>query len=141
MDWINDSIAIGNFSEATDKRLLRDAGIRSILSLDGSLEEESAEELGVDDIAAIALIDGPGNDPRRFSRAVETLCELVEQLSPVLVHCHAGRSRSVAVVAGYLVSAEGLHPHQALSRIRTERQVFIAPELEGLLTAMSRRTP
>lgn len=110
MDWITDTIAIGNHIEARDTILLREAGFASILSLDGSLSESEAECLGVTEIVSVELMDGAGNDPRRFDRATASLGRLIRETPPVLVHCHAGRSRSVAVVAAHFVVSEGCGP-------------------------------
>ena len=101
MNWIDDFVAIGNHPDARDANLPRVAGFRSVLSLDGSTVEANVSALGHDDVVSIQVIDGPGNDVAVFRSAVDALVELVESAPPVLVHCHAGRNRSEAVVAGY----------------------------------------
>ena len=101
MNWITDQIAIGNYLDAQDLELLRREGIMSILSLDGSLAGRAPSELGVQKIAAMKLQDGPGNDRATFLQAVDTLARFVSASPPVLVQCHAGRSRSVVIVAGH----------------------------------------
>ena len=79
------------------------------------------------------LIDGLGNDMRTFTRAVDTLIQFVESHPPVLVHCHAGRSRSPIVVAGYLIVKEKMEPEDALAFIGTKREINVTPGLEDLL--------
>lgn len=39
--------------------------------------------------------------------------------NPTLVHCYAGRDRTGAVLAGYLVTYRGLTPDQAIDVVRT----------------------
>jgi protein-tyrosine phosphatase len=136
MDWVTESIAIGNYIEARDDALIRHCGFRSLLSLDGSVEENEASALGFDLIVAVKLIDGPGNDLAQFRYAVESLVDLAEpshDSSPILVHCHAGRSRSVAVVAGYLKHTRHLSVAAAIAHIADRREIALAPELRALL--------
>jgi protein-tyrosine phosphatase len=133
MDWITDEIAIGNFAESQDVALLKASRIRSILSLDGSLDRQHAAELGVAEVVGYPLIDGPGNDLRVMEFAVADLESLVRRLSPVLVHCHAGRSRSVAVVAGYLMRRHDISADEAIRRVSARRESSVAPALLDLL--------
>lgn len=53
------------------------------------------------------LIDGPGNPDARFKETVEQLAKVIALGKPVLVHCHAGISRSPTVLAKYLSLVEG----------------------------------
>jgi protein-tyrosine phosphatase len=103
MDWIIETIAIGTFLEARNHTLRVASGIRSILCLDAVLRDPDEPNLDVDDYEVIDFADGPGNDPRLFDRAVQLVGVLSEQSPKLLVHCRAGRSRSVVVVAGYLM--------------------------------------
>ena len=50
MDWITETIAIGNYLEAQDVALLRKHGIRSILSLDRTLQNAAPTSLGLNAI-------------------------------------------------------------------------------------------
>jgi protein-tyrosine phosphatase len=133
MDWITDEVAIGNYLEAQDTALLRASRFRSVLSLDGTLTPGQAADLGVEEVVVIRLLDGPGNDLFTFRRAVAAVTELVENRSPVLVQCHAGRSRSAVVVAGYLVRALGLDPEEALAQVSARREICVTRGLEELL--------
>ena len=55
----------------------------------------------------------------------------------VLVHCRAGRSHSVAVVAGHLVVTEGTSTTDALSRVSALRASFVAPELRAAVERLA----
>lgn len=141
MDWISDRIAIGNHLEARDADLIRRHGLRSLLSLDGSVSESEAVALGLDDIIAIPLIDGPGNRPGQFRRAVNCLIALADPangLMPVLVHCHAGRSRSAAVVAGWLMLTRGFSPDAAIAHVARIRDIAVEDALLQLLHRLPR---
>jgi len=133
MNWITDRIAIGNCFDAQSKALLTLHGFRSALSLDGALSVWQPSELGLAEIAVVQMVDGPGNDLATYRRAVETLARLVESHPPTLVQCHAGRSRSPIVVAGYLVRTRDLDPVQAIGEVAAKRDINISDGLEHLL--------
>lgn len=133
MDWITDEIAIGNYLEAQDAALLSQHAFRSVVSLDGSLTAKHATEFGLAEVAAYRLIDGAGNDLRVFRYAVEDLRRLVRLQPPVLVQCHAGRSRSAVVVAAYLMHARKLDPEAAIAAVAAKREINVTPALVELL--------
>jgi len=133
VDWITDQVAIGNYLEAQDAALLMQHGFRSALSLDGSLAERHAAEIGLAEVVTYKLIDGPGNDIRVFRFAVEDLRRLAASHGPVLVQCHAGRSRSAVVVAAHLMEVLGIGSGEALARVAAKREVNITPALVDLL--------
>ena len=133
MDWITDRIAIGNYLEAQNPTFLSNNGFRSVLSLDGTLTSHEPDDLKVEEILVVKLIDGAGNSLLSFRRAVEYLDDLVESYPPVMVHCHAGRSRSAVVVAGYFMQTEGIGPKEALARVSSKREINITQGLENLL--------
>ena len=133
MDWITDEIAIGNYREAGDRIFLATQGIRSILSLDGTLSASHAESLRLVEVAGYRLIDGAGNDARLFRLAVDDLRRMLKAAPPVLVHCHAGRSRSAVLVAAFLMQAEKLGPSEAVSRVASRRAINITEDLLALL--------
>jgi hypothetical protein len=89
VDSITDSIWIGNYVDATDRAALATAGIRSVLCLDGCMAATKPQDLGVERVEVVELIDGAGNSPERFLRAVRLLRDLAGAHAPVLVHCHA----------------------------------------------------
>ena len=133
MDSITERIWIGNSEEAKDRESVRLAGIRSTLCLDGCMKSQEAAEAGVDRIEVVELIDGSGNRPEVFLRAVRLLRELAAKHPPVLVHCYAGRSRSAAVVCKYFMQEEGNSLREAMRRITSKRKVAIAAGLQDLL--------
>jgi protein-tyrosine phosphatase len=136
MDWITNRIAVGNYLEAQDILLLRKEGISSVLSLDRTLQEGDAERLGLKAIEAVPLEDAAGNDPRQFRRAVDAVETLAAQAGPVMVQCHAGRSRSAVVVAGYLMKSLGLNAEEAIARVGAKRAIAVNPALVRLLETL-----
>lgn len=137
MDWITDRVAIGNYLEARDATLLKEQGFRSAISLDGTLAEQQAAELGLFEVTSYSLVDGPGNDLRVLHFAVDDLRRLAAQ-GPVLVQCHAGRSRSVVVVAAYLMEAHRISAREAISRVAAKREINVTPALVDLLRKLEK---
>jgi protein tyrosine phosphatase (PTP) superfamily phosphohydrolase (DUF442 family) len=133
VDWITDRVAIGNCLEARDSALLKRSGFRSVLSLDGTLVEQDAAELGLSEVVSHPLVDGPGNDMRILCFAVGDLRRLVASHGPVLVQCHAGRSRSVVVVAALLMEVHGIDAREAIALVAAKREVSVTPALFDLL--------
>lgn len=133
MDQITNEIWIGSFVDAQDSEALSGRGIRSILCLDGCLRERKARELGVDRVEVVELIDGSGNRQEVFLRAVALLADLKKRHSPVLVHCHAGQSRSAAVVCKFFMKHQGMNLADAMKRIASKRKVAIQVGLQEVL--------
>src|SRR5580704_14351230 len=117
MDWITDKIAIGNYLDAKDSELISKEKIASILSLDGGLLGMKPQELGVRRIETNKLEDNSKNHPETFLAAVRLLQKMVLDSSPVMVQCHAGRSRSVIVVAGFLMASSGITAKEAIAKV------------------------
>ena len=132
MDWITDKIAIGNYLDASDIVSLQKAGIQSTLCLDGCLKNTVPTELGLKRIEVVELIDGAGNPPEVFRRAVRLCKELVRDCAPTLIHCHAGESRSAAVLCRYFMD-RGDSLASAMKRISTKRRVAINAGLQEAL--------
>lgn len=109
MDKIRDNIYIGNSHDAQhEKPALKAAGITAILNVAWDLTNKTTTHNEFK-MCKVGLVDGNGNNPIIALAAVMTLQGLLQAGERVLIHCHEGKSRSVAVTAAYLV-AEGEHP-------------------------------
>ncbi|WLQ16624.1 dual specificity protein phosphatase [Hahella aquimaris] len=98
------------------------------------LKEECCDEDNTDvDVLCLPLIDGRGNDKRLFNDAVDFIHDVVSSGDRILVHCHAGRSRSVCIVARYFMMKQGITSHQALSMISAKREIYLSPGIEEIL--------
>jgi uncharacterized protein (DUF779 family) len=71
-----------------------------------------------------------GNRPEVFLRAIGLLKRLKAKHSPVLVHCHAGQSRSAAVVCKFGSSDE--FESGVMEAIETELEVAFIAQAVGL---------
>lgn len=121
MDFITDQIAIGDAEDAANVVEMRNQGIRSVISLNGQLLGVSPDQLGLEALRAFSLGDGWMVNRFEFEKALEDLQQLTKTHSPVLVHCTEGRSRSVMLVAAYLMRSKELSFEEAIERIREER--------------------
>lgn len=130
MDWITDQLAIGNFLDAQSLP----NGIDAILCL----RENCCDGRTDVDALCLPLLDGPGNDPRGIEDALDFISEVVAAGQRILVHCHAGRSRSVVVVARHLMRSRGLTAPAAIDLIASRREVYLSPGIEDLLTSSAR---
>lgn len=128
MSQVTDQIFIGKRSDPFDTEIIKAAGIQSILSLNGRLEQ-SASELGVEKLVSFNLTDGAGNHYWVLKNAIHTLGELVQEAAPVLVHCQAGVSRSPAIVAAHLMQTSDMSFDEALELIAVNRRVNVSPDL------------
>ena len=130
MDWITENVAIGNYVDGEDEALIEREGIRSILCLDCRLAPPPGLKVRRH---VVDLVDAPAKQLDAFMKAVQLLERLVAEASPVLVHCHAGRSRSVVLVAALLMRAKGLTPEDAIAFVSKKREAAITPGVEQLL--------
>ena len=101
MTKITDCIWIGNSHDAGHPQPLKDVGIDAILNCAHDLFGPYGWNAGFH-YAQCGMVDGPGNPPMAYQSAVLQLASLVALGKKVLVHCHKGESRSVAVVIAYL---------------------------------------
>jgi protein-tyrosine phosphatase len=86
--------------------------------------------LGLERTEVMRLEDAPGNEPRLYRLAVDYLADPVREMSPVLVQCNVGTSRSAVVAAGYLVTARGWRAEEALALVASKRAIAETPGLE-----------
>jgi len=127
VDWITDQIAIGNYIDA---REIKSGTVDSILCLIENCCNQQSTEF---DVLNIPLFDGAGNNNVSFDDCVDFIDETVSSNQKILVHCHAGRSRSVCIVARYFMIKQGLTSHQAINLIGEKREVYLSPGIEELL--------
>lgn len=123
MNKITDQIYIGNYSSAEMLDYGNREGITHILNCTPSyhegLESFNVKQININDGFAIPL------ESIRF--AIESITEAVSSGGKILVHCHAGVSRSVSLVCAYLMYT-GFSWDEALQFVRERRpQAFPHP--------------
>jgi len=128
MDWVTKQIAIGNYLDAKNAS---PAEVDAILCLRPDCCDENDAAF---DILCVPLSDGAGNNQRFFDEALAFLDDVVSRGEKILVHCHAGRSRSVCIVARYLMLKQNISSQQALEVIALKREIYLSTGIEEILS-------
>jgi protein-tyrosine phosphatase len=114
---------LGGLWDATSFEQLQEFNITAILDVASNQNQPTYGRL----YSNVRLIDGPGNMPRDFEQAVLALESLMnDSAEVVLIHCHAGVSRSPTICATYLAKKNKTTFDEAVASIRLNRQ-FIDP--------------
>ena len=117
-------IWIGNQYAAQNEAWLREQGIQHIVSLvgeppEGRLENINYLVLNLDDVQGENILDAV-----RTVHLFLSTCRLLPGSEPrMLIHCHAGVSRSAAVVIGHLMLRDCLSYEEAYQRVKEARSV------------------
>lgn len=127
MDWITQNIAIGNFFDA--QGAIERQEVDAVLCLRPDCCDEDSEQCN---ILCIPLTDGGGNTQKSVVDALDFIHEAVSNDEKILVHCHAGRSRSVCIVAAYLLRYGGHSEDSALELIRSKREIYLSDGIEEI---------
>ena len=95
---------IGNVGDARDVRSVLNLGVEAVVDL-------ASNELPVEvprDVVYLRLpiVDGTGNAPQLLKLAIDTTAHLIASRTPTFVFCSAGLSRSPAIVAAAIATAE-----------------------------------
>jgi protein-tyrosine phosphatase len=138
MDRIRNNIFIGNSHDAQhEKEALKAAGVTAILNVAWDLTNKTTTHNEFK-MCKVGLVDGDGNNPLIATCAVMVLKGLLEDGHTVLVHCHEGKSRSVAVVAALLVlEKECRNFDSAHAEIQRHRQTGLNPNLRKLFSSVT----
>ena len=126
MDWITKHIAIGNFLDARKSKTQVDA----MLCLLDSCCNPADRHV---DVECIPMVDGAGNEDHKIREALSFINDIVSAGDRILVHCHAGRSRSVVIVAKYLMKYRRHTRSDALLKISEAREIYLSPGVEDIL--------
>lgn len=117
MNFITDNIFIGNSQDAKNKEVLEELGITACLNCAIDLDYACP----VEHYSKVGLTDGPADQREKFVEAMNELDILLESGHRVLVHCHCGVSRSVAVVAAWIAKKYDKSIYEALHEIARRR--------------------
>lgn len=134
MDFVTERIAVGGRKDAENVAVLREQGITAVLNVAWDLDivyprRSEGSSVFALEYQKVGLIDGRGNHPGTLLAAVWILSQLLERHQRVLVHCHAGVSRSATVVALYLATFDGKSFREGIQEVRKHRP-FADPHRE-----------
>jgi len=111
---------IGNLRAASSPKWLHDHGITHVLNVGA----DKVEKLPGINYMRFEIEDDPSsNIAQLFDKAEAFITDALSSGGRILVHCHAGISRSCTIVAMYLVRNAGMKPIEALNFIRKARPI------------------
>ena len=126
VDSITDSVYLGNYYFARDKKALQRMGITSILLCDPSLEQHFPNDFNY---CRIAFENEQEKDIFSYFSDAWRFIETELANSPdnkVLVHCHAGMSRSNSIVISYVMKKRSMSYKQAFDFVEQRRASFFS---------------
>lgn len=126
MDTITDRVYLGNYDFASDRERLQRSGITSILVCGSSLTQHFPNDFNY---LQLPVEDKTEQDLSRYFSMAWDFIENELSKSPeskVFVHCHAGVSRSSAIVISYLMRKLKMRYEEAFSFVK-ERRACIYP--------------
>lgn len=71
-----------------------------------------------------------------FKKAIRFIKSCVQSGKNILIHCHAGKSRSVCIVVRYLIETEGIGRDEALMRVSEKREIYLSDGIEEIFHTM-----
>ncbi len=108
-------VLLGNITSAEGARVASDA----VVSL-CRLGRRDFGTVAPDDHVQVWLIDQPGANAHLhfvLDQAARAVADLRQQGKRVVLHCYAGRNRTLAVAARYATLAWGVSPHEAMQAV------------------------
>ncbi|CAG9980799.1 unnamed protein product [Clonostachys byssicola] len=129
-----DYLYLGNLTHANSPDLLKDLGIRQILSVGETAiwREEDVEEWGQDNICVVEGVQDNGIDPltSEFARCLDFIERGKRSGKATLVHCRVGVSRSATICIAEVMREMKVPFAQAYCFVRARRlNVIIQPHL------------
>uniref|UniRef100_A0A0D9V1A3 Uncharacterized protein n=1 Tax=Leersia perrieri TaxID=77586 RepID=A0A0D9V1A3_9ORYZ len=129
---IHQGLYLGSVGAALNKDALKSLNITHILIVARSLNPAFPAEFNY---KKIEVLDSPDIDlAKHFDECFSFIDESISTGGNVLVHCFAGRSRSVTIVVAYLMKKHQMSLENALSLVRSKRPQ-VAPN-EGFMSQL-----
>jgi protein-tyrosine phosphatase len=136
--WITPNIALGNIKAGTQFDRLKMNDIKAVVVALPSLPRSKMDYV-MNDISFLHISsnDHPSQDlSMYFPMVFDFISSFVESGKNVLVHCHAGVSRSTTLLTSYLMAKRKQNHSEVLRHIRSRRS-YINPN-SGFLQQLKR---
>lgn len=122
MNEIIPGIFVGNYKAADDVNMLYQKGITCVLDCAKELPDYAIQQNGDMELMRLDLEDTLTEDLLRVLPAsLAWLSAHRENGDAILIHCAAGRSRSVAVCVAFLIHTYHISPTMALDMVQQRR--------------------
>lgn len=115
-------IYLGNFRVASNYTILQTIGITHVLNT--AIEHPNYFENKGLIYKHLPLEDSPSEDISQFFEdSYKFIDNAIQTGGKVLVHCHAGISRSTTILASYMIQRYSKSPREILRHIRSIRKI------------------
>lgn len=120
---INEHLFIGNYKIAKDVERLEEHGITCVVNCADALEhivhsyDDSMKWLHL----PMYDCEFTGDVETYIPTAIEFIDEAIDEGHKILIHCHAGISRSSSITIAYLMYKHNLRYERAFSRVKAKR--------------------
>ncbi|XP_068658878.1 dual specificity protein phosphatase 1-like [Aristolochia californica] len=116
---IEEGLFLGSVGVACNKELLKSLNVTHVLVVAQSLEPAHPSDFIY---KKVEVLDSPDtNIEQYFSECFDYIDEAKRTGGGVLVHCFAGRSRSVTIILAYLMKKHHMSLAQALNFVKSKR--------------------
>ncbi|XP_004508378.1 dual specificity protein phosphatase 1 isoform X2 [Cicer arietinum] len=116
---IDEDLFLGSFGSAANKVALKNVNVTHILTVAGKLVPVHPADF-VYKIIDVADREDT-NIKQYFNECFDFIDEAKRNGGSVLVHCFAGRSRSVTIIVAYLMKTCGMSLSEALQHVKDRR--------------------
>lgn len=119
---IFDNIYLGDINSVYDIKRLKELDITHIISVVEGFDPPYINDF---DYLVINAIDNENTDLSNiFEISNKYINELLDDNKKVLIHCTYGKSRSVTILAAYIISAFGTNINTTLKFIKSKRNII-----------------
>jgi protein-tyrosine phosphatase len=122
-DWILEDVALGNIIAGSQLNELQKNNISAVVAILPHLPHKSSHYVKNGfSLFHIPLFDAPNEDISKwFDHVSDFIMAHRFMKRKILVHCHAGISRSTTLVASFLMNLKNWNHNEAIRYIRTKR--------------------
>jgi atypical dual specificity phosphatase len=128
IDKIDDGVFISDFYESFNYEQLDALGIKQILTIGTYLEVERPKRF-----KTMFISIGDSSD-ENIAQYFDETYDFISS-APTLIHCYKGMSRSVSILAAYLMKKYGLKSEEAIKAVSKHRITNVNPGFRQQLKA------
>jgi hypothetical protein len=121
-DEILNGVYLGSINSVFDSKKLKELGITHIISIINGFIPPFPNDFNYLVIDAIDNINT--NLTNTFNDSNNFIDDVFNSNGKVLIHCQAGRSRSVTILTAYMIRTFGIHPDVCLKIIKNKRSII-----------------
>ena len=116
---VMENIYLGGINSVYDKDELKKLGVKNIVSVIAGFEPPYSDDFNY---IVLNALDTVNTDLKEFfSVTNDFIDESLDNSQKILIHCMAGRSRSVTILAAYIIKTYGMDVTNTLNTIKAAR--------------------